>query len=143
MTTATICELLGGAEALGGLPTSLHELRGRLEEGLPFPVLEAVRDTLGLSRAEVLSALGITDRTLVRRKKEERLHATESDRLFRLARIASLAVEVLEDVEKARRWLHKPNRALGGCVPLELVTTEIGARQVEELLLRIDHGVFS
>jgi len=54
------------------------------------------------------------DRTLIRRKKESRLQASESDRLFRLARVAALALEVLEDADKARRWIHKPNRALGG-----------------------------
>ena len=106
-------------------------------------VLEYLQKHDVLTRAEVLGVLAITDRTLVRRKKESRLQASESDRLFRLARVAALAVDVLEGEEKARRWLHKPNRALGGAVPLSLLSTDIGARQVEELLQRIDHGLFS
>ena len=143
MTTQTIYELLGGQDTLGVGAPSLDQLRGLLEEGLPFAALETVREALALTRSEVLSVLAVTDRTLIRRKKEHRLQASESDRLFRLARVAALAFEVLEDVEKARRWLHKPNRALGGEIPLGLLSTDIGAQQVEELLHRIDQGLFS
>jgi len=143
MTTQAIYDLLGGQKALGVPPPTLDQLRGLLEEGLPYATVETVRDTLGLSRPEVLAVLAITDRTLIRRKKEHRLQASESDRLFRLARVASLALDVLEDREKVRRWMHKPNRALGGEVPLQLLATDIGARQVEELLHRIDYGLFS
>jgi len=143
VTTQSIYELLGGRETLGVPPPTLDQMRSLLEEGLPFATLETVREALALSRSEVLSVLAITDRTLIRRKKEHRLQASESDRLFRLARVAAVALDVLEDVEKARRWMHKPNRALGGEVPLRLLSTDIGACQVEELLHRIDHGLFS
>jgi putative toxin-antitoxin system antitoxin component (TIGR02293 family) len=80
---------------------------------------------------------------VARRKKEERLRADESDRLFRVARIAVQATEVLGSVEKASRWLHRPNLALGDQAPLKLLDTDIGARQVEEILGRIEHGVYS
>jgi uncharacterized protein (DUF2384 family) len=46
-------------------------------------------------------------------------------------------------VAKARLWLLAPNRALGGEVPLHMLDTDIGARQVEEVLLRLSYGVFS
>jgi putative toxin-antitoxin system antitoxin component (TIGR02293 family) len=82
-------------------------------------------------------------RTLARRKKEKRLHADESDRLFRVGRIAALAEETLGSKDKAKRWLQKPNRALGGAAPLRLLDTELGARQVEDVLGRIAHGVYS
>ena len=143
MATVDVYEVLGGRKALGVPPPELSELRHLLEEGLPFPALESLRDTLGLSRTEVLSSLGITARTLARRKRDKRLDPAESDRLFRLARITALAMDVLEDPEVVRRWLHKPNRALGGEVPLDLVATDIGARQVEEALIAIDHGIFA
>jgi len=53
------------------------------------------------------------------------------------------AEEVLGTAEKAARWLKKPNRALGGAVPLAQLDTDIGARQVEEILGRIEHGLYS
>jgi len=60
-----------------------------------------------------------------------------------VARTVSQAVEVLGSIDKARTWLKTPNRALGCEMPLDLLDTEIGARQVEEILLRINYGIFS
>lgn len=87
--------------------------------------------------------LAIPLRTLTRRKAERRLRPEESDRLVRLARILAQAVDVLGSTEKASQWLQRPNRALGGETPLSLLDTDLGSRQVEEVLGRIEHGVYS
>jgi putative toxin-antitoxin system antitoxin component (TIGR02293 family) len=55
----------------------------------------------------------------------------------------ALAVYFLEDQERALRWFKRPNRALGGAVPLQLIDTELGARQVEEVLGRVGYGGIS
>jgi putative toxin-antitoxin system antitoxin component (TIGR02293 family) len=65
------------------------------------------------------------------------------DRLNRFVRIATRAREVLGEEEKARQWLRTPNRALAGQTPLSRLDTNLGAREVEEILGRIEHGVFS
>ena len=67
----------------------------------------------------------------------------ESDRLSHLARVTIMAMQILGTQEKAKQWLERPNRALGGEVPLHLLDTDIGARQVEAVLGRIDYGIFS
>lgn len=100
-------------------------------------------EQFGLKREEVGWALGLSSRTLARRKQERRLSPGESDRLFRFVRIAVQVSEVLGGREQASRWLHTPNRALGGQMPLELLDTDLGSRQVEEILGRIEHGVYS
>ena len=66
-----------------------------------------------------------------------------SDRLFRVARIGALAIEVLEDEARAVSWLKRPQIGPGGRTPLELLTTDVGRDQVEKLLLRIEHGVYA
>jgi putative toxin-antitoxin system antitoxin component (TIGR02293 family) len=86
--------------------------------------------------------LGIPDRTLARRKKERRLSADESDRLVRMARVTAVADDVLETPEIAATWLQTPNGTLGGIDPLVL-GTDLGAEQVETILIRIDYGVYS
>lgn len=69
------------------------------------------------------------------------MHPDDSDRILR---IFGKAVALFEgDVESARTWLSSPQRALGEAVPLEMPTTEIGAREVEDLIGRIEHGVLS
>jgi putative toxin-antitoxin system antitoxin component (TIGR02293 family) len=47
------------------------------------------------------------------------------------------------DRDAAVEWLTTPQTALGDRVPLDLARTEIGAREVERLVGRLDHGVFS
>ena len=71
------------------------------------------------------------------------MRADESDRLIRVARVGAQAVEVLGTEERAAAWLHRPNRALGNRLPLDLLSTDLGAKQVEEALSRTEHGVIS
>ena len=44
-------------------------------------------------------------------------------------------------MDKARAWLKHPNRGLGDEVPLSLLDTDIGARQVEDVLIRLEYGI--
>jgi putative toxin-antitoxin system antitoxin component (TIGR02293 family) len=61
----------------------------------------------------------------------------------RVARLIERAARVLESGENARKWLTSPQIGLGGAVPMEYAGTEVGAREVEDLLGRIEHGVYS
>ena len=121
---------------------SLEQLRERLRAGLPFASLSAVASGFGLAGEDASAVLRIPPRTLARRKRERRLSPEESDRLFRLSRIASLAEDVLGDRPKAARWLRTENRALGNVPPLSRLDTDLGAEEVEAVLLRLAHGVF-
>jgi putative toxin-antitoxin system antitoxin component (TIGR02293 family) len=143
VTAARIAETLGGARALKRKHVTLEDLRAQLRTGFPYSALEAVASGFAIGTADLVAILHVPPRTLARRKREKRLHADESDRLYRLSRIATLADEVLGSREKATRWLHQANRALGNATPLRHMDTELGARQVEDLLFRIAHGIYS
>jgi putative toxin-antitoxin system antitoxin component (TIGR02293 family) len=143
LRTADIVEALGGRKVLKRQISNLTELRQTVGAGLPYASLEAVMEKFGLARGEAASALHLPQRTIARRKKECKLSAGESDRLLRLARLGAQASYVLGSEEKAAKWLRQPNRALGNEIPLELLESEIGARQVEEVLGRIEYGVYS
>lgn len=148
MTTAVpgpvdIARALGGQTTLKQRIRTLDELRARILRGLPYQALTAMMAYYSLERDPVMSALAVSARTLARRKSGARFVADESDRIVRLARIAALAEDVLGSAERAGRWLQKSNRALRGSRPLELLRTELGARQVEGILGRIGHGVYS
>ena len=118
-------------------------MREMLRGGLPFGALEAFVHTMGIPIATITKVLGVASRTLARRKDQRVFNPVESDRLYRLARVAYRAIQTLGSHEKAEQWLERPNRALGGERPLSLLDTDIGARQVKAVLGRIDHGVFS
>ena len=87
--------------------------------------------------------LGISKATLHRRKITGRLDAAESDRVVRFARLLGWAASVMESLDNGRRWLTSPQVGLGGAIPLEYAETEVGAREVENLLGRIEYGVYS
>ena len=126
-----------------GLPTSdVASLRERIQEGLTYRSWGQFLESTGLSNEAVIQVVQITPRTLARRKSEGRLHPDESDRLVRAARIFSLAVDLFDgDVEAARRWLTQPQPALGGSTPWDYAATEIGAREVENLIGRLEYGI--
>lgn len=122
---------------------SLDDLREAVRHGLPFASLEALAVQLELPLQRLATLLGVPPRTGARRKQAQQLTPQESDRLYRIARLLAQAVEVLGSLEQARIWFKSPNRALGGELPLDLLDTEIGARQVDEVLIRLNFGLFS
>lgn len=138
-----LARVLGGKRQFRFGIRSDRDFRRSVEAGLPYASLEAVTAKFGFTRAETASALRLPPRTMARRKREGRLNADESDRLLRLARVTSEAERILGDGTRAVGWLRDPNRALGYEIPLELLQTDIGARQVEQILGRIEYGVYS
>ena len=138
-----ITEVLGGPGILGRGIDSPAALDKLVRAGLPYGAVEAVLKQVAVSIAELVALLASSQRTIARRKVEKKLSAAESDRLARLARIFALAEDVFEDKEKARRWIHKPNRVLGGRTPLRAIETDIGTIEVVRILGRIEFGVYS
>jgi putative toxin-antitoxin system antitoxin component (TIGR02293 family) len=97
----------------------------------------------GYSEEEIF-ALVVPKRTLARRKAgNERLTVEETDKALRLERIAVQAERVFGAPEKAHRWMRKAKRELQGETPLAYLASEAGARVVEEMLFRIEHGIFA
>ena len=114
----------------------------RLEKGISYAAFERLKRKLGVSSKELADAALITQRTVARRKRTGRMQPDESDRLVRLARVFSRAIELyVGNVDTARAWMMRPNRALEGVSPFEMARTEVGAREVEKLIHQIEHGV--
>jgi putative toxin-antitoxin system antitoxin component (TIGR02293 family) len=114
-----------------------------VQVGLPVQELNDLQETLAVPMEKLVPMLGISKATFHRRKAEGRLAPAESDRVVRFARLMGKAVEVMESEENARQWLTSPQFGLGGAVPLEYAGTELGAREVEHLLGRLEYGVYS
>lgn len=138
MKTATLEKKLHSAKA-----RHPGELIRQIQKGLRFTELETLQQTLGLPFEQLAAKLCISRSTLHRRKAAGRLSPDESDKVMRLSRLLEHATKVFGDVEKARAWLKFPQRGLGGAIPLDYAQTEVGAREVDRLLGRIDYGVYS
>lgn len=114
-----------------------------IQAGLPVKELEDLQASLGVPMETLFPLLGISKATHHRRKASGKLDAGVSDRVVRFARLMGKAVEVMDSEENARLWLNSPQVGLGGAVPLAFAITEVGAREVEDLLGRIEYGVYS
>jgi len=136
--------MLGGKGTFKTKPKTAYDWHELVEEGLPLRAVESFKQATGLSDTQLAALVGVSGKTLQRaRGTRQRLDAVISDRLFRAARLVALAGEVLESNERGIAWLGRSQIGLGGRVPFALMTTEAGSAQVEQLLLRIEHGVYS
>lgn len=120
------------------------DLVKHVEAGLSFNVVEMLQARMKLPAREMAKLLDIKFRTFLRRKETGRLQTAESDRVLRASRLFARSKDLFDgDEEAARTWLMSPNRALGGAAPLEIAKTEVGAREVEKVIGRLEHGVFT
>lgn len=116
----------------------------QLQRGLPFKALDVLESNSGMSGSMLASIIGIPDRTLARRKAAGKLTPDESERLLRISTVFEKAVELFEgDIAAAVNWLTTPKKTLDNQSPLVYSRTELGAREVENLIGRLEHGVFS
>ncbi len=127
----------------GPAATALHRQIDRIRAGLSFHELEKLQKALGVTMEKLAQALGMSRATLHRRKLQRRLAQNESEKLVRYQRLLEKAADVFGGADNARQWLTHPQRGLGDVVPLEFAKSEIGAREVENLLGRIEYGVYS
>ncbi len=119
---------------------NIENVRDTLTKGLSKGAFERLKSVIATSGDNLCKVVRIPPRTLARRTV---FKPDESERILRVAAAFQRAVEVLGDLDKARRWFSTPKRALGEKTPLEFCDTAPGAEEVMNLLGRIEHGVFS
>ncbi len=130
--------------SITGLPEAADvgdmRLISAVRQGLAVQEVDGVLASGRLSAAE-LDRLALPRKTLNHRRSLGRLSPEQSDRLVRLLRMIGMAEDTFGAAAKAHRWLRLPTAALAGNAPIDLLDTEVGARQVETLLGRIGHGI--
>ena len=135
---ARVCEVFG----LAGELQSLSEVSARVAQMKIDQALEAVR-ACGATNAMVYALIAPRRTIDHRRQKHQRLTREESDRAVIFANTVTLAERIFGERDKAARWLGKQNDNLGAAKPLDLLRTALGAREVEEELIRIEEGYFA
>lgn len=128
---------------LGLTGVDFLDLVDEVARGFPFRAFERLRRNTSWEAETLASLLDIPQRTLSRRKQEGRFHPDESDRLLRMSRLFGRAVQLFEgDSDAASAWLERSLPALGNTRPIDLAKTEVGALEVERVILALEHGVF-
>jgi putative toxin-antitoxin system antitoxin component (TIGR02293 family) len=122
---------------------TVQEQIGRIQAGLSFKAVRNLQAALDLPLEKIAAFLGMSRATLHRRKSQGKIARNESEKLVRYQRLVKKAEEVMGGSAAAREWLTHPQPGLGNVKPVEFARTEIGAREVENLLGRIEYGVYS
>jgi len=141
-------ENLGGphyyTSLLGFRTFEIPDLLDQVEAGFSYKTFERFQRNIHFQSDELAALVKITPRTLVRRRKAGHLTAEESDRLLRFSRVFGRALALFDgDVDAARTWFSLPAPALANRTPQDVSSTEVGAHEVENLIGRLEHGVFS
>lgn len=136
-----IADVLGGQPVLRRRLGSLAALTDAVAEGLPKAALRQTASRIFTGKTEQKHLMNriVPEATFKRRR--DRLSASESERTERMARVVANAEYVWGDRADARRFLTTPHPALRSRTPIDAAITELGARQVEELLGKIFHGL--
>lgn len=130
------------ARILGLKPSvrSVADIAEAVESGLPKLSLERVVERAGIegpARAKLMQRV-VPAATY---KRRHRLKLVESEKTERLARVVALAEMLWDDEAEARRFLSTPHPELNRRKPIEAALTELGARQVEDIVNRALYGL--
>jgi putative toxin-antitoxin system antitoxin component (TIGR02293 family) len=121
---------------------TLQEMQLRIEKGLPYSVFEELSQTLPLTNKEWSAILALSDRTLQRWFNDQpRIDGLTAERLFEIARLTAVALDVFTTGSDVVEWLRTPHPDFDNEAPIRLLKTQAGIDLVKSLLLRIMHGV--
>jgi putative toxin-antitoxin system antitoxin component (TIGR02293 family) len=143
MTEQRVIQLLGGKRAIGKQVERELDFDEEIRKGFQSLVFVRFKENTRFSNAVMSRVLGVSPRTIDRFhvvKVGERIKPAVSDRLYRVAKVVALAEDVFGSLLEAIEWLSAGQIGLGNRRPIELLETDAGTREVEEELLRIEHG---
>jgi putative toxin-antitoxin system antitoxin component (TIGR02293 family) len=136
-----VSQNLGGPKILREKIVTVADLERVIGKGLPFAALKFVVRYFPDRQKTRVQQIVMPRSTLQRREEEGRLRPAESERLERIARLATLAEQVWESPEEAQRFLTAPHPQLENQAPIDLAATDLGTRRVETLLWKLEHSL--
>lgn len=143
-TLQLIIQLLGGVNAIGKKIKNMLDFLTVAEKGLPISVLQKLQKRMQFTNKEIGQTLDMSESTLQRRYKlNQKLDKKESESAIDLASVWAKGIEVFQDEEDFRVWLHTKNAALGNNKPLSFLNSPIGRQELKDLLTRIEWGIYS
>jgi putative toxin-antitoxin system antitoxin component (TIGR02293 family) len=130
------------AEPVAGWPDDYSdpELADMIIEGLDKRHIASLVK-LGFSASEMRQIGELPMSVISGKGTPERLSAEQGNRVTRMARVATLAIAVFGDCDKAWAWLRASKNRFGNQTCVDVLRTEYGGRSVETLLLRLRHGM--
>lgn len=116
-----------------------------IQKGISFSFFEHIQKLVPLHEDEWAEFLNVSLKTLQRNRKASDFHfkPIHSEKIFELAEVSQLGLQVFDSPEQFRDWLNSPNLALANHLPKNLLQNSYGKELVMDELHRIDHGIFA
>lgn len=131
-------------QTLGIKTSNVSRVACLLKAGLGYAAIERLQRKSGFTLNAIAQVMQISPSTRQRRKLDGKFTQYESERLFRIAAIFEEALVLFNgDNKAARRWLCLPSAFFENKSPLTMIETEVGAREVQNFIGRLEHGVFT
>ena len=137
ISSTDVARILG----LGRRVQSIGDLRRAIARGFPKRTLGSVVSYVTTDPDEAVLIRNRLVPSATYKRRTATLKPEESERVERLARVMALAEQAFGSADDARRFLATPHPELAGERPLDVAQTELGARQVEEVLWRMEYGL--
>lgn len=136
--------LLGGAAMVGTDIKSGFDLIALSNEGIKKGSMDALITHVGISKkAFTENVLNISVKTMERKSSSDRLDKRTSSHIIEIAKVVEHAFNVFGSGDKVQLWLNSANRALNNNKPIDLFYIATGLAMVNDVLGRIEHGVYS
>jgi putative toxin-antitoxin system antitoxin component (TIGR02293 family) len=132
-----------GGSAKPVIQMTAYEKMSLARLGVSKKGLETLKHTIDVDYDALAKALSVTRATLINKKGEEKFNPQLSERIVGLAEIYSYGYEVFDDPNRFNRWMQRPNQALNGQAPYDLLDSQFGREEVKNVIGRIDYGVYS
>lgn len=114
-----------------------------VRDGVSKKDLELLKSKADLDYTMLAKALSVTRATLINKKRGEKFNSGLSEKILGMADLYSYGFEVFENENLFNQWMARPNKALGGQVPYDLIDNQFGREEVKNLIGRIDYGIYS
>jgi putative toxin-antitoxin system antitoxin component (TIGR02293 family) len=98
---------------------------------------------LGLSQLEFANILHVSLRTVQRFESSKLLDSDGSSKIIQLQNINTKGVNVFGSQSSFNQWIRTPLLSLNNKTPLQYFDTPFGFQLIEQLLGRIEHGIFA
>lgn len=142
-TNTTAWQLLKSYNYLNHEPLSSFDYLYSNEEGVPKASAIKVAKAMDVPLKDMAWLLNISYKTFARKKPADKLDALTSSLTIELANVIEDGINTFGSLPKFRSWLQKNNRALNGHTPFSLLNTPTGIKMVQNVLGRINEGIYT
>jgi putative toxin-antitoxin system antitoxin component (TIGR02293 family) len=110
--------------------------------GIETKYIKTIQEYTSLSEKELIRILPISSRQLTRYTDNHKLNKAITSHLLELIEVFQKGYRLFGK-DKFKIWIRTENKVLNNNSPLDIMDTSLGIEMIEDVIGRIEHGVYS